>query len=303
MAKKKNNPLFLLLLCIFPLVLMAGGLFFCMKSPGFSVEKITSQLEFNENWEMQLTEEETLQEFLVEKIFPQTFTLIASGNQCYAFESKDKQYVLKFFKMQHLIPKRWLDYFPFSLLQYFGLKNENMHFVERIFTSYKQAFQFLKEETGLIYLHFNKTHHFKTDVSLIDKEGKKYTIDIDQYEFIVQKRATTIYEHLENLLEAKQNQLFRTCVRAFLQLIATQCEKGFVNASFNIRNNFGFIGKEAMQIDCAELTYDSSMKYPLNFRAEVLEMAKRLDEWVRLKYPDETLLIQDEAQKIINQMF
>ncbi len=283
---------------------MIGGLFFCCRTTGFSLDKITSRLSYNENWEIEpITDRQ--RELLVQKVFPQTYYYLAAGNQCYAFISEDRQYVMKFFKMQSLFPKEWLNSFPLSLLQNLGFKHEtsNQLFSERIFASYKDAYEHLRDETGLIYIHLNKTREFKSNVSLIDREGKKYTIDLDTVEFVVQKKATKIYEHLDKLLETKQFDDVRGAIRSFLQLIALRCEKGFVDQDLSIRNNFGYIGNAAIQFDCATLTRDSSMKYPLNFRQEILEAAERLDDWARMKFPEGTLYIQDEAQRIINQSF
>jgi len=304
MKKKKVHILVFFLLPVFPLLLMFGGFFFCCHKAGFSPDKITSHLAYKETW---VTESMTQKqrELLVETIFPQTYYYLATGNQCYAFISEDGQYVMKFFKMQHLFPKGWLHNFPFSLLQHLGFEEDadSQVFSERIFSSYKDAYEALREETGLIYLHLNKTREFKSNISLIDKEGRKYTIDLDSVEFIVQKKATRIYEHLDQLRTRHQREELREAIRSFLQLIATRCERGFVDQSLSIRNNFGYIGNTAIQFGCATLTRDSSMNFPSNFRQAVLEAADRLGDWARTKCPEGTFLIQEEAQRIINQSY
>lgn len=274
---------------------MLGGIFFCCRSSGFSIDKISSRLPFNVVWEVESISDKQ-RELLVQKVFPQTYHYLAAGNQCYAFTSEDGQYVLKFFKMQSLFPKGW---------QHFGFKHEksNQLFSERIFASYKDAYETLRKETGLLYIHFNKTREFKTKVDLIDNKGKKHVVDLDAMEYIVQKKATKIYEHLSNLLEEDKYEDLRASIRSFLQLIAVRCEKGFVDHDLSIRNNFGFVGNSAIQFDCATLTRDSSMKYPMNFRQEVLEAAERLDFWARDNVPEITLFIQEEAQRLINQSY
>lgn len=302
MKKKKAHILVFFLLPVFPILLMLGGFFFCCHRTGFSPDKVTSHLAYKETWVTEsMTEKQ--RELLVQTVFPQTYYYLAAGNQCYAFISEDGQYVIKFFKMQHLFPKGWLHKFPFSLLQHLGFEEDanNPVFSERIFSSYKDAYETLREETGLVYIHLNKTREFTSDISLIDKEGRKYTIDLDAVEFIVQKKATRIYEHLDKLRIANQKEELKEAIRSFLQLIAIRCEKGFVDQDLSIRNNFGYIGNTAIQFDCATLTRDSSMKFPSNFRQAVLEAAERLDDWARVKFPEGILLIQEEAQRIINQ--
>ncbi len=287
-----------------PLLLMAGGLFFCCRSTGFSIDKISSNLSYNEVWETTpLTQRE--QEHLLQEVLSQTYYYLASGNQCYAFISDDRQYVLKFFKMQNLFPKNWLKGLPLSLLQRLGFINEenNLLFSERIFACYKDAYESLPELTGLLYIHFNKTRDLKSKVKLIDNKGKKYLLDLDRVEFVVQRRAQKIFEYLGDLHRAEKDDELKSAISSFLKLIALRCEKGFADQDLKIRNNFGFVGNAAIQIDCATLTRDSSMKYPLNFRQEVMQVAECLDGWARDYRPELTLYIQEEAQRIINDSF
>ena len=304
MLKKRVNSLFLIVLAMFPLLLMGGGLFFITRSTGFGIDKIVSRLVYNENWEVDaLTNKQ--REVLIQEVFPQTYYYLAAGNQCYAFISEDRKYVLKFFKMQNLFPKDWMRNFPFSLFQKFGFKNRpsTQLFSERIFASYKDAYQFLRNETGLLYIHFNRFREFQSTVTLIDNKGKKHLLDLDAVEFVVQKRAQKIFDHFSDLVEQEKYEELRASIHSFLQLIATRCEKGFVDQDLSIRNNFGFVGNNAVQFDCATLTRDSSMKYPRNFRQEVMQAAEHLDLWASENYPEITLFIQDEAQCIINQSF
>jgi hypothetical protein len=296
MAKKKTNSLFLILLFIYPLLLMGGGLFYITRSSGFSIHKIISRLDYNKEWEIDAITDRQ-REMLIREVFPQTYYYLASGNQCYAFISEDRRYVLKFFKMQNLFPKEWVNNFP----QLDFKKTHNKQLIsERIFASYLDAYESLREETGLVYLHFNKSREFKSVVTLIDNKGKKHLLDLDTVEFVVQKRAQKIFDHFYDLLRGGNFEEIRSSIRSFLQLIALRCEKGFVDHDLSIRNNFGFVGTRAIQFDCATLTRDSSMKYPLNFRREVMQVAEHLDIWARDNCPEISLFIQEEAQRIIN---
>lgn len=304
MRKKKANILILVLFALFPLFLMGGGLFFCCRTTGFSLDKIISGHLYNPAWEIEPISE-LQRELLVQKVFPQTYYYLASGNQCYAFISEDREYVLKFFKMQNLLPKGWFNSFPLSLLQHLGIRHEtgNRLFSERIFANYKDAYESLRKETGLIYIHFNKSQEFKTGVTLIDNKGKKYIVYLDAVEFVVQRGATRIYDHLNALLRERNYDDLKSAIRSFLKLIATRCEKGFVDQDLTIRNNIGFVGNTAIQFDCGTLTRDSSMKYPLNFRKEIMEGAERLNVWAHENCPEITMFIQDEAQVLINHSF
>jgi hypothetical protein len=289
---------------LFPLILMAGGLYFCTHQQGFSVDKITSRLSYNEAWETPSLSYEQ-REYLQQQVFPQTFYYLASGKHCYAFVSEDQKYVLKFFKMQNLMPKDLLQDFPSSLID--KLKNgggvEEQLLLDRMFLSYKATYEHLRQEAGLIFIHFNKTHDLQSHVTLVDGKGKKYEINLDLFEFVVQYKAEKIYERLHSLVNGGNEEKARKALRSFFQLIALRCEKGFVDQDISIRNNYGFIGDMAVQVDCGTLLQDKSMSYPVNFRSEIMHVAERLDLWALQSHPELSLLVQEEAQRVINESF
>lgn len=280
---------------------MWGGIFFCFQNTGFRVSKISSKIGYNENWEIPPPSREHT-DFLLHDVFPQTYYYLGSGNQCYAFISEDRMFVLKFFKTQNLfknlgIGKNFLSFFS----KFVRKSDPSQQLVfERIFTSYKEAYQELSEETGLLYVHFNKTQDLKTKVCLIDNRGKKCLVNLDSTGFVVQRRAQKIFERVSELARQQQWEEARQSFRVFFELIAARCKKGFADQNLRIRNNFGFLSGKAIQIDCGTLTRDSSMKYPSNFREEIMHVAQRLDQWAQEISPDLCLLIQEEAQRIIN---
>ena len=180
MQKKTKILLQTLSVALFPLLLLAVGLSFCCRHRGFSVDKITSKLFYEEDWEIEpLSQKE--QEFLQQDVFGQTFYYLGAGLQWYAFVSEDQKYVLKFFKMHHLMPKDWLNNFPFSLFENYRFKHvdKKKQLLEVIFNSVKFSYDHIKRETGLIYVHLNKTHLLKQKIHLIDQSGKK----IDRHGF------------------------------------------------------------------------------------------------------------------------
>ncbi len=303
--KKKKAPLLpLLLLTFFPLILLLGGLGMCYHTSGFTIAKIRSNLLFNDTWEIDpLTEKQRIQ--LIKEILPQNYYYLASGTRCYAFISEDKKYVLKFFKTKNLSPKGWLTRYPLSFLRYLGYNDppDKQFLSEHVFANYKNAYESLRSESGLMYIHLNRTREFRTKTCLIDMKGRKHTIDLDTVEFILQKRVTPIFEHLEALVQSNQINELRSAIRSFMQLIAIRCEKGFASQNVSLHNHFGFIGEQPIQFDCGIITKDLSMKYPLNIQREILQVTERLNIWATETHPEITFIIQEEAQKMINQIF
>lgn len=304
MRKKKAPLLPLLLPIVLPLILMLVGLVLCYHANGFSLSKIHSNLLFNDNWETEpITDKQ--REQLTQEILPQTFYYLSSGTHCYAFISEDKNYVLKFFKTKSLSPKGWLTHWPLSFLRYLGYsdRSDNQFLSEHVFSNYKNAYDSLRAESGLIYIHLNRTRELRTLVRLIDVKGRKHLIDLDTVEFTLQKRGVPICEYFESLIQSNQFEALRSSIRSFLQMIAIRCEKGFACQNVSLQNHFGFIRDQPIQFDCGILTKDLSMKYPLNIQREILQATERLNIWAHQNHPEVTFMIQEEAERTINQLF
>ena len=228
--------------------------FFCSTGSGFQVDKISSKLSYDETWETQPIPQDE-KDHLVHEVFSQTFYYLGSGNQTYAFVSSDNKYVVKFFKMHKLLPKNWLTGFPFSLFEKYRfdhVEKKQLYF-ESTFRSFKDAYEFFREESGLLFLHLNKTRDLKTSISLVGYEGKKFSIDLDSKEFIVQRKAERICDYLPDLLAEGKLDRAREAVRELLELIAVRCKKGFADQDVGIRNNFGFLDGRVILIDCGNL--------------------------------------------------
>jgi len=62
-----------------------------------------------------------------------------------------------------------------------------------IFRAHKLAYTEIKADTGLIYIHLNKSDHLKTQLKVVDRLGRTHHIDLDKTEFIVQEKAELIF--------------------------------------------------------------------------------------------------------------
>ncbi len=289
-------------LVCFPLVVLSFGLYYCSVGRGFQIDKISSKLSYNETWEIEpLSQEE--KEHLIHEVFSQTFYYLGSGNQTYAFVSSDNKYVVKFFKMHRLLPKHWLTGFPFSLFEKYRfdhVEKKQLYF-ESTFTSFKDAYQHFRKESGLMFLHLNKSRDLKTSLSVIRYDGKKFLIDLDSKEFIVQHKAERVCDYLADLLSDGKLDQARLIVREWLGLIAVRCKKGFADQDVEFRSNFGVLDGHVVLIDCGNLYADPSLKHPTYFQAEILRAAEKLELWSSEYYPELTGILQEEAHRVVNQ--
>ncbi|MCI0381675.1 MAG: hypothetical protein L0207_01290 [Chlamydiae bacterium] len=225
---------------------------------------------------------------LLNEIFSQGFSHLASGSQCYVFISEDKKSVLKFFRMKHFLPKSWLKFFPLPGLEMYRFNKIDRRKQRQIdlFSSYKMAFDTLRRETGLIYIHLNKTNEWNRKITLIDKKKKKHLLDVDQYEFVVQKKCELFLNRLKRALENKNEELATKTIRSLLEQIIEKCKKGFADKDHGINHNYGFIGEEIVHLDVGRMFFDEEVKKPSYYQKEISRVGKKLRNWIAKEYPE-----------------
>ena len=76
------------------------------------------------------------------------------------------------------------------------------------FTSYKIAYDLLPKDAALIFLHLNKTSCLNRLLKVIDQHGRSYTVNLDEMEFLVQKKAEPLLCH-----QVSQYALFVRCLK------------------------------------------------------------------------------------------
>ena len=99
MKKNRENTLIKLVsFLVGPLLMIGLVIVYCNKKTGFNLSKIRSKGDFY----MKVGDEPSAEDLAkFRSVFSQEFTYLGSGVQCYVFDSKDQEYVLKFFKMKH----------------------------------------------------------------------------------------------------------------------------------------------------------------------------------------------------------
>jgi len=286
MSLKKLFPFLILVLAIVIFHLTAN---FCeKKTDGFSIAFIHSDLTFNPAWETKPVPEQTSQE--LEKVFTQRFKYLSCGGQSFVFVSENNKYVIKFFKHRHFRkPYSFLLNIPLpGILELSRLckLNKALFKLQRDFTSYKIAYEELQEETGLIYLHLNKGTNLNRSINIIDKIGIEHQIDLDNIEFIVQRRAQLLYPHINELMEKGDISGAKQALHAILDAIVIRCKKGIFDEDPRIHNNLGFIDKKAIFIDIGRFVHDESRAYPSVYINDLkIITGKHFRSWLERSYP------------------
>jgi hypothetical protein len=278
-----KNSLTLIGICLSAVLLKQ----FCYsKTDGFAIYKIQSSFHFHPEWETDPISSHQQAEIL--KILDQPFYYLAKGAQAYVFVSKDKQTVIKFFRLYHLIAPRLLTSLclPVPLMTYKLRKIlQKRQELDKDFQSYKIAFQEMKEETGLLFLHLNKTNVLNKQLTIYDKIGIPHKLDLDKMEFLVQKKAMLVYPAIEQMMQSDGSETTKLAISNLIKLLFQRCQKGIFDKDPDLNTNFGFIGQSPVQIDIGRFRRQEELKPLDEYRDEILRITDHFRQWLDSKYP------------------
>lgn len=267
---------------------------------GFTLKKIKSPFKPSPEWEVPPLS--NFEKQSVRFALLQDYSYMASGAQCYAFLSSDGEYVLKFFKTKHLIPKNWLKLLPIPWLSNYRFlkvdKRKAQH--KELFSSYKMAYEELRKETGVEFIHLNKTKDLNVRMKIYDKNHRAYLINLDDYEFVLQKKAETVADRIVFLMENKQHEKAVDNLTGLLTQIILQCKNGYIDCDSGVSYNYGFIGDEVVHFDFGRIIKDPSANDPAFYQREILRVAKKLERWCDTHYPQLTPILEEVVDAMMD---
>jgi hypothetical protein len=229
----------------------------------------------------------------------QPFTFLDSGLECYAFISQDRQIVLKFFKHHHIRQAQLLAKLaPFPYLV--KLKCEKEERRDKTFSSCRLAYEEMKEETGLIFLHLNKTAENLPTVTIIDKLGLQHRVALDNVQFLIQKRADLLIPSLGDSLKQGDLKSAQTKVSSLLDFITQRCQKGIADRDPTFLKNYGLIENCAIVIDVGSFSKNDFLKRPQTYKRELFYETLALRCLLAKHYPELLPHFDSELKRVFN---
>lgn len=218
---------------------------------------------------------------LLPKIFAQPFHFLGQGKQMTAFVSADDRYVIKFFNPMRPLKKNWI-FEPKYILHYCSLKWISREWLGKkrrlheLFERHKIAFESLKVETGLVYLHFSDTDNLNQWIELTDRSGKKHLVALHNTPFVLQEKAELVPKRLSALLAQGDKQKAAELISSLEGLFRKRAEAHITDRIQTVDNNYGFVGDRAIQIDVGRIRIDQE----LEVHAEVARILDDLHQWI-----------------------
>jgi hypothetical protein len=238
----------------------------------FSSEAISSCSLFNEKWECRpLTSQEELE---TSKAMAQSYRYLGSGGQCYAFVSEDDKYVIKFFKQKAFVPSFWWRQ---------KKSQEKQH---AVFTAFKMSFDHLPKETGMLYVHLNKTSHLGKEISFSDHKGDVHPLYLDDLAFVLQKKAEGFCTRIDTLMQRSNTQGAKAAIGKLVELHGSLYKKGYCNRDPDLCSNCGYIGEEPILFDVGRVVYSTEEKNAKVVRKELSKAAPHLQKYLAANHPE-----------------
>jgi hypothetical protein len=253
------------------------------QTAGFKLSKIRDNFCEQKEWVNSPLDAET------RALLQEKFTYFGRGLQSFAFLSPDQKYVLKIFNNHYQRKAFWLQFLP-GCSEKQQIQEQKL---EKAFASYQIAYEELKDETGLVYMHLNPTEEFHHSAIVVDKLGIEHPIDLNHTAFLVQKKVDLVYAKLSFWKERGETHLAKQGISSLLHLIKNRFERGIADHDPLIRTNFGFIGEEALQIDVGAFVKGEPMDNPEKEFARILASLK---DWVQKNYPELSEHLDEEMR-------
>lgn len=274
------------------------------RGEGFRLYKIQEKICNSPRWELSVTPADIE---MAKKIFAsQKFTYLAHGFQCYAFQSEDKKYILKFFRYQRLRQPEFIQKLPsFPILDEW--RKERLltlsHRRECLLRSCKTSWELAKRETAILFVHLNETSNLIGKATIRDSLDNEYTLDMDHYQFMLQKKALHIKPEFARLMAQGDIEGAKRRIDNIFELLIDCSRKSIqdMDGALIRKNNLGFLGDRAIYIDGGKLVYRSEIRSKKYFEKD-LKRLNPLRKWFGESYP-ELLRYFDEREAYVKEHF
>lgn len=283
--RKVNKKWTILLFCFIGALI---GIKFTLSqlTDGFKLKNIRSNLPFQSDWNTPIAQSDFLE---TQKAISQKYDYLASGSQSYVFLSEDKKYVIKFFKH-----KRWkLNSFYSHIPLPSTWKKKQRHWkekkwktVNKTFKSCKISYELFKKETGVLYIHLNKTNLLNQTLIVKDRIGMTHALELDKLQFVVQKKAVPTDIYLTNLRNKGKVEEAKEAIKKLLDLTKMRAKLGYSDKDPHLIRNFGFLDQKAVQIDIGGFHRDPKKDLAYYQSQEIFKIQDKFLPWIEENYPE-----------------
>lgn len=264
----------------------AGRAYFALTG-GFTEGNITADVPYDPRWESKPASSLELE--MVKNSLSQPYYWLGKGCQSYVFASADGKYVIKFIKYQRFRTAAWLNALSFipSVNTYLAQKAvQKEEKLAAVFRSWKLAYEELPQESGIVYLHLNKVQENLPQLLIYDKLGFAHEINLNDTEFLLQKRADMLCPTLEKWIAEGQLDKARALLDRLFAMIVSEYHRGYADNDHALMQNTGVSEEFPVHIDVGQFIKNSKMKDPNVYNQELYNKMYKFNSWLRERSPE-----------------
>lgn len=271
---------------------------------GFTESNITYALPYDPQWDIATLSPDDNDE--ISGIVSQPFYYLGKGCQSYVFSSQDDKYVIKFFKYQRFRPQEWLNYFTFipfvDQLQREKIAKKKLK-LDNAFAGWKLAYEELQPETGVIYVHFNKSGDFAKEFVIYDKLGLKHTLPLGNLEFMIQKKADMLCPKLLQLQADKRTEEAQLIIDRLLTMIVHEYQRGYADNDHALMQNTGVYEGYPIHIDVGQFVKNPTVMQKEVYHQELFNKMWKFRKWLRSHNEELADYLDYKLQQLIGDDF
>jgi hypothetical protein len=251
---------------------------------GFAMTKITSSLPHSAEEPLSPLPEH------LRAALDQPYIYLSKGAQTYVFASADGNYVLKFFRHDHMRLPAWKRWIPLERIGKSNAKRQAK--LMKDFASYRLAYHELPEETALLFLHLEKSHHHLPQVNLVDKLGIQHAVPLDDMEFLLQRRGELLYPAITRAMDQGDPNAAKAIIDSLIDVLKQRSERGIFDKDPDLNTNFAVVdGKRAIQIDIGRFRRDLVRRE--SRKEELIRITDHFHQWLMIRYPDLDTMLKE----------
>lgn len=250
----------------------------------FNLQMIESQLLHREDWGVAISPDHDRFFYVVSQ---QALHWMGKGSVSCLFGTADKKYVVKFIQVSNLQAPVSRGLFG-KLFGRKSKKSKKAGQLDDVCASVRASFNELKEETGIVYVHLNRTKATIHGLKLIDSYGQSQRVCGDDTCFVVQEHATPMITTLAKLMEKGDLDQAKTRVDQIFSLLLSLAKKGYIDGEDGLvqNNNIGYTKDRAIYLDAFHFFHAKKLNIMERMRYECQLRLLPLERWLMGTYPE-----------------
>lgn len=175
--------------------------------------------------------------------------------------------------------------------------------LDNVFSSWKLAYEELQAETGVVYVHLNKTAEISQDIVLYDKLGLQHQINLSGIEFMLQKKTDMLCPTLLNHKNAGDLTAAKAVIDRLFAMLISEYARGYADNDHALMQNTGVYNGQPIHIDVGQfvknpLTADIKVR-----NQELFNKTWKFRIWLQKKYPELAEYTQHYLATVIGEGF